>query len=131
MSLSDRYVGDHLRVKGCPDPHRALVYGAGTIFDLDLRPLRYAYGLVGNVGRFGDSIMVKLEGQSYVVDLGRKTVVMFPHARRGTVAGLDTGDTVRLYGVEHIRLREVATTTRIQVLSQRPAPPHVGHHPGG
>jgi hypothetical protein len=119
--FQDLRVGDRLKAQGRPDPQRALVYGAGDIYDYDLRRFNQGGGLVTNVGQTGATIDVRFSGRTVVVDLSRATRIVLSTGQSGTVADLSTGDTVSVEGVLNTRLDEVTTASRIQVTQPAPA----------
>ncbi len=114
-TLADFRIGDHISATAHPDPQRALVYGAGTIHDLNLKPLTNAQGLVGDVGQFGDTITARFGMQTLILDINQRTRITLPHNQKGTFADLETGDRIQVTGIENTRVLEVTTTTEIKV----------------
>ncbi len=116
--LADFHTGDHLWSAARPDPQRALVYGAGTIHDLDLRPFGPARVLITSIDRFSDTVTVQFGRKRVVVDLSRHTYIRLPQHKRGTVSDLDTGDRISVTGILNKRVSEVTTAYEIVLVSQ-------------
>ncbi len=114
-SLGDFRIGDRIVATGRPDPQRALVYGAGTIHDLDLKPITRATGLVGDVGQFGNTVSARFGKQTLILDIDKRTRITLPHNKKGSFADLETGARVQVTGIENTRVLEVTTTREIIV----------------
>jgi hypothetical protein len=123
---SDFVVGDHLVVKARPDPQRALVYGAGTIRDTDLKAFHVGKALIGSVGEFQDNMTVQVGKQILVVNLSKHTRVFLPHKVKGSLSDLVAGLTVDIKGVVNTRLGVVVSTSAITVVG---TPHPKGKHP--
>jgi hypothetical protein len=113
-SLSDFQVGDHIAAQARPDQQRALVYGAGTLRDLDLRPFGPKKGLITDIGQLGDTITVRFGSTTLLVDIGKKTRIVQRNGKRGSIGDLDTGDTIEVVGIENTRLSELTTARTIR-----------------
>jgi phospholipase C len=120
ISLSDFRVGDHVYAIARPDPQRALVYGAGTLRDLDLEPFGPKRGLITTVGQFGQTIVVRFGPQSLIVDLDKTTLIQLPDGSKGSIADLSTGKTVEIVGIHNKRLDEITRAYRIKIVSGSP-----------
>jgi hypothetical protein len=115
VHLSDYRVGDKIFSNAQPDPQRALVYQARSIFDLDLVPVKKSRGLILDVGQAGDTITVRLGDRPVLVDISRSTRIELPTGKPGTLADLQTGNSVTITGVRNKRLDEVTTTSLIRL----------------
>jgi phospholipase C len=113
--LSDFRVGDHISGSARPDPQQALVYAAGTLHDLDLKSFG-GTGLISYLGPLGDTMEVQFGKNTYIVDLSSNVSIILPNHKEGTVADLDTGDTVQVTGVLNTRLDEVTRAIRIKLI---------------
>jgi phospholipase C len=113
-SLSDYQVGDRVFSTAQPDQQRALVYGAGTIHDLDLRPFGPKVGIVDEVGQFGDTVVVRFGTRSLLAALTKTTRITLPNGKKGSIADLSAGDRVKVRGILNTRLNELTTTLSIQ-----------------
>lgn len=114
-TLSDFRTGDSIVAEARPDAQRALTYGAGTLRDLDLTPLTNQTALITNLGQYGNNLLtVEFGSHSYVMDANRLTRVIRRDGHRGTLTDLDTGDTIRITGIENRRLQEITTTIEIR-----------------
>jgi phospholipase C len=114
-TLGDFRIGDRISATAHPDPQRALVYGAGTIRDLDLKPIKNATGLIGDVGQLGGTVTARFGKQTLILDIDDRTRITLPHNKKGTFADLETGDRVQVTGIENTRVMEVTTTKEIKV----------------
>lgn len=115
VSLTDFRLGDHLSAVGRPDQQRALVYGAVTVRDLDLRSFGPQTGLVTDVGQLNESITVAFHGRPLLVDIGKRTRILLANGKRGSVANIDSGDTVTVTGVRNRRSDEIVDTSLIRL----------------
>jgi phospholipase C len=122
--LSDYRVGDQISGSARPDPQQALVYAAGTLHDLDLKPFGPTAGLISYLGPLGDTMEVQFGTKTYVVDLAANVPIILPNRRQGTVADLDTGDTVKVAGVLNTRLDELTRVDQIKLVGtvRKPKP---------
>ncbi|GAC1321739.1 MAG: hypothetical protein NVS2B16_04790 [Chloroflexota bacterium] len=118
IKLTDFRIGDHIVATARPDPQRALVFGAGTIRDLDLHPFTTHNVLITNIGQFGDTITVRAGKKHIVIDADKHVSIVLPSGKRGRLADLETGDTIQVSGIEDTRLGEVSTVYKIKVVSQ-------------
>jgi phospholipase C len=114
-TLGDFRIGDQIVAAARPDPQRALVYGAGTIHDLDLKPVTRISGLIGDVGQFGSTISARFGKQTLILDIDKRTRITLPHNKKGTFADLETGARIAVSGIENTRILEVTTTRDIAV----------------
>ncbi len=119
IHLSDYRVGDQITSAARPDPQRALVYGAGTTRDLDIRPLKNASGLVVDVVPSANILVVQVGKDKLLTDISRSTVFRFANGKHASLSTLALGDTVAVTGLENTRLREITTTSRV-TLSRQP-----------
>jgi hypothetical protein len=115
-SLSSYRIGDRIHAGARPDQQRALIYGAGTIHDLDLRRIGPRRGTVLRLGRLRKHLTVRVGTTVVRVDIGKRTRVVNPAGQRLRAARIRKGDTVRFWGVANTRLQEIAPTERIEVL---------------
>ena len=114
-TLGDFRIGDRISATAHPDPQRALVYGAGTIRDLDLKSITNASGLIGDVGQFGGTVTARFGKATFILDIDGRTRITLPHNKKGTFADLETGDRIQVTGIENTRVMEVTTTKEIRV----------------
>src|SRR5579884_158934 len=120
VSLGDFRVGDRIVSYSRPDQQRALVYGAGTIRDLNLRWFGPRVGRITDIGQLGHTLIVRIGHTTLLVDIGKRTRIMRRNRHRGSVADLVAGDVVSVTGIENTRLKEITMTTVIrQVASPR------------
>ena len=117
VSIFDYRVGDHIAAYARPDPQRALVYGAGTLRDLDLYPFNQK-GLVSGVSQFGDTLTVKFGKTTLVLDTSPSTPVVTAKGKKSKLLNLNSGDTIVVQGIENRRLGEITKVTKIQIVSQ-------------
>lgn len=113
--LKDFHTGDRLQVRARPDPQRALVYGASTIRDLDLKPFAHD-GWISTVQPGDHTIMVQFGNHTVLVDVQRGTTIRSHGRRKGSSTDLVPGARVRVSGDYNTRLDEVTSTRLIQVL---------------
>lgn len=109
-------VGDRIMAQARPDQQRALVYGAGTLRDLDLVPFNRRKGLITNMGQLNQTLTVRFGATTYVVDVSKRTRILRSGGKRGGIGNLNTGDTIEVTGVLNTRLEEVLGTSRILAL---------------
>jgi hypothetical protein len=114
--LTDYRVGDQISGSARPDPQQALVYAAGNLHDLDLKPFGPTTGLISNVGQLGDTLQFQVGKRTYIVDLTSEVSIVLPNHKKGSVADLDIGDSIELAGVINTRLDEITRATSIKVL---------------
>jgi phospholipase C len=117
-SLSDYRYGDQVTSAARPDPQRALVYGAGTMRDLDLRPFGPKQVLVTNVDPASNALTYQLGKTTIVVDISKQTRFEFSNHQRASLTNVAAGDTVEITGLENTRLQEIVTTSRITLVGQ-------------
>jgi phospholipase C len=115
VKLSDFRVGDKIFASAEPDPQRALVYQTRGVFDLDLAFLQKRKGLITDLGQEADTVTVRLGKRSVIVDLLKSTRIRLPDGKPGTVADLQTGNTVAVTGILNRRLGEVTTANLLQL----------------
>ena len=113
-TLADYRIGDHVTAAGRPDPQRALVYGAGTLHDLNLHPFGPHKGVISDVGQFDSTVLVTFGRTTRVVDIGKRTRIVLPNGHRGAIADLNAGDPVQVTGILNSRLDEVTTAFTIR-----------------
>jgi len=118
IPLGTFMVGDRIEANARPDQQRALVYGAGTLRDLDLRPFGPTTGRILTVGQDSKTITVQFGKDTDLVDIGKQTHILLAHNKKGSFADLQEGVTVQVSGIENTRLGEVASTATIRVLNQ-------------
>jgi phospholipase C len=118
IPLESFMVGDRIKVNARPDQQRALVYGAGTLRDLDLHPFGPTTGRILTVGQYDKTITVQFGKDTDLVDVGKQTHIFLSHNTKGSFADLPEGVTVQVSGVENTRLGEVTSTAIIRVLNQ-------------
>jgi phospholipase C len=114
-SLSDYRVGDHVFASAEPDEQRALVYQARAVFDRDLYPMKGQEGLITDVGQEGDTLTVRIGSHAFIVDLARSTKILLPNGAKGSLADLETGDTVAITGLVNQRLEEVTSAYQLRI----------------
>jgi hypothetical protein len=117
VTLNDFRVGDHVFAKVRPDPQRALVYGAGTLVDYDLTPINGLVGQITNVSQDAGEVDVRVGSHTLVVNVGKDTIIRAENGKRGTIADLDTGVGVSIYGVLNSRLDEVTTAYELRIVT--------------
>lgn len=115
VPVTDYRVGDHIATAARPDQQRALVYGAGTMRDLDLEPFSSHPGLVGSVSRSGHTLTVRLGKRSYLVDVNTSTRLRLGHGRKIVFADIAIGEQVIVRGIVNTRLHEVVSTAEVEV----------------
>ena len=115
-SLSQFRVGDQVQASARPDPQRALVYGADTLRDLNLKPFVRQKGLVVNAGQFEDTVTVRFGRHTMIVDISKSTRIYRPDGSKGSIADLRTGVGVEVTGIRNTRLGEITATYTIKVL---------------
>lgn len=109
--LSDLRVGDRVVAQARPDQQRALVYGAGTIRDLDLVPFGPRQGLITDIGQHNATLSVRFGNTNFIVDLAKDTRIVRTDGKKGSIGNLNTGDTVNITGIENARLQEITSVT--------------------
>ncbi|MGH2443895.1 MAG: phospholipase C [Chloroflexota bacterium] len=114
VHLTDFQIGDHIVAQARPDQQRALVYGAGTLRDLDLAALNRRRGLVTDIGQHNGTLVVQFGRSMLLVELDRHTRILRADGKKGTIGNINTGDTVEVTGIENTRLSEVSSTTIIK-----------------
>ena len=90
-----------------PDAQRALVYQARALYDMSLVPIRKQRALVTDGGQEGDTITVQIGSKAALVDISRRTQILLAHGGKGTIADVQTGDTIEVTGIRNNRLGEV------------------------
>ncbi len=113
-SLSNFRLGDHIVAQARPDQQRALVYGAGSLRDLDLTRLRGRQALVTDIGQDNHTLTAQFGHRSIVIDIGKRTRFLRPNGHKGSIGEINTGDTVKVFGIENTRVQEVTTATTIK-----------------
>jgi hypothetical protein len=116
VHFSDFRIGDHIQATARPDPQRALVYAAGTLFDQDLVRFSPQMGFITQTAQTGDTISVRFGNKTVLVDIGKSTRIELSDGQPGTAADLATGVGVEVSGIENKRLEEVTTATTIRVV---------------
>ena len=116
VRLSDLRVGDHILAEARPDPQRALVYVAGTLRDLDLKPFQKQRGLITNVGQSDNTIDVQFGNSTFVVNIDKATRIRRSDGSAGSFQDLAAGEGVEVTGVENKRLDEITTATKIDLV---------------
>ncbi|HZU12160.1 MAG TPA: alkaline phosphatase family protein [Chloroflexota bacterium] len=115
VRLSDFRVGDRVAAKAHPDPTRALLYGAGTLYDLDLRPFRSRGVIVNWTGnttirvRFGDRILP--------VTVGPDTRIHLSNGAPASWQEFVPGRVITAEGIENARLGAVTAAEDITLMS--------------
>jgi hypothetical protein len=115
VGLSAFRVGDRIDARGRPDQQRALVYGAGSLRDLDLRTYRARDGIISGVGQFNTNLVVQFGSQTVFLTVSKSTRILLPDGRRGTFADLNSGDTVSVTGARNTRLGDITATREIKI----------------
>ncbi|HEX8917240.1 MAG TPA: alkaline phosphatase family protein, partial [Chloroflexota bacterium] len=123
-SLSDFRVGDHIYATARPDPQRALVYGAGTLYDLDLRRLNAKTGIISNMGGSNQTMEVQFGSTTLLVDLSKHTRVTLKNGKRGSLSDLASGETVTITGILNSRLDEITSAYSIRLTNPAPGKGH-------
>lgn len=116
ISLTDLQPGDHIVARARPDPQRALVYAAGTLYDLDLAPFHPQKGSIVRVRQNGNEIEVRLGKKALTVHIGKTTRIERSDGSAGTAADLTAGQMIEVSGVENTRLTAITTTSTIKIV---------------
>jgi phospholipase C len=124
-SLGDYRVGDRITSAARPDQQRALLYGAGTMRDLDLKSFGPQKGIIVDMGQLGQTMTVQFGKMSLLVDISKHTKIIVPHEKHGTIADLTAGNPISVIGIVNTRLGEVTTASTIAVTTQARAEPTV------
>jgi phospholipase C len=115
VPLSAFRVGDRVDARGRPDPQRALVYGVGSLRDLNLHSFTAKNGVIAQVGQFGKTLTVRFGRQLVLLTLDSTTHVLLPNGHPGKLANLNSGDTVTVIGARNTRLDEITATKEIKI----------------
>jgi phospholipase C len=115
VPISAYRVGDRLDARGRPDQQRALVYGAGSLRDLDLHSFTARNGIVAGIGQFNTTVQVRFGSNTVLLTVTKKTHILLPNNRPGTFADLNSGDTVTVIGAKNSRLGDITATKEIKI----------------
>jgi hypothetical protein len=115
VPLSAYRVGDRLIARGRPDQQRALVYGAGSLRDLDLHSFTARNGVIAGIGQFNTTLTIRFGSQLVLLTVGKSTRIIMPDGRRGSFADLNSGDTVTVTGAKNTRLGDITATKEIKI----------------
>src|SRR5205807_13515 len=107
VPLAAYRIGDRISARGRPDPQRALVYGAGSLRDLDLHSFTEKNGVITQIGQFGTTLTVRFGNRSVLLNVDKDTHVLLPNGRPGSFASLNSGDTITVIGARNTRLDEI------------------------
>ena len=88
-----------IRKQLAADQQRALVYGAETVQDLDVNSVGPQNGLIVGVGQLENTLSIRFGHDTLLVEIGKSTRIERSNGKKGTIADLDTGDTVQVQGV--------------------------------
>jgi hypothetical protein len=114
--LSVFQIGDRIQAQSTPDQQRALVYGAGAVRDLDVKPFGPQAGIISDTGQEGDTIVARFGRTNLLLNLSRSTRIYRLGGKRGSIADLIAGVTVRVTGIENTRLTELSRTDTVVVV---------------
>src|SRR5579872_1090406 len=117
-SLSEFRTGDRIESAARPDPQKALVYGAGTTRDLDLRSITRQRGRVVDVFPTAGILVVRFGNDRLLVDLSKKTVFRFSNGAHASLTDVSLDDSLELTGLENTRLREITSVSRVTIVEQ-------------
>jgi phospholipase C len=118
VSLSQFRPGDRVHADARPDPQKALVYGAGTMHDLDLRAFGPMRGVVADVDPDSQTLAIQVGKTTLPADVSKSTVFRFSNGKHASLTDVALGDTVDLTGIENTRLQELTTLSRVTIIHQ-------------
>jgi phospholipase C len=113
--LTDDRPGDRISANVTPDQQRALLYGAGTVHDLDLVRFGPQTGLVVGIGPQGNTVEVRFGKRIFLVDLIGPTRISHRNGSKRSMANVGPGEAVRIAGVLNTRLGEIVRVFQIKV----------------
>jgi phospholipase C len=124
LSFDDLQAGDSVQSPATPDPQRALVYSAFTLFDNSLKPVTDQYMLLTTVPHDGSTVSGKIGRVGASMALTNHTVVTRPDGSAGTARDLAAKQVVQVTGLLNTRSMSIGRVTRIRIrtgFAERPA----------
>jgi phospholipase C len=116
--LADFINGDRIVSSARPDPQKALVYGAGTIKDLDVQTFGPREAVVSDLDPSTRTMELTFGSRHVLADIGRKTVFLFKNGTKASLADVALDDTVSVVGDENMRAQEITTLQQVTLLKQ-------------